>query len=138
MLGEDIAAVLPELRREAESLMVDTCRITTPGEPVWDEGDGAFTPGEPTTIYEGHCRLRKPSAAPRAVDSGEAAWDVDDYTLSLPIDGSEAVKDGHDVEMLTSAYDPAAVGLLLEVLGGHWQSQSTARRLPCRVVSRDA
>jgi hypothetical protein len=63
---------------------------------------------------------------------------VDDYTLSLPVVGSEDVANGHDVEILTSANDPAAVGMLLEVVGGHWQSQSTARRLPCKVVSRDA
>ena len=138
MLGDDVAAVLPELRREAESLMVDTCAITTPGAPTWDATNGIYTPGEPVTVYEGKCRIRKPSAAPQGADSGEAAWAVDDYVLSLPILGSESVTNGHDVEILTSANDPAAVGMMLTVSGGHWQTHSTARRLPCKVVSRDA
>lgn len=137
-LNDAIAAELPALRREAESLMVDTCRITGAGAPVWNDTDGVYAPGEPTTVYEGKCRLRKPSAAPRDVDSGEAGWAVDDFVLSLPVLGSETVANGHGVEILTSQNDPAAVGMLLEVTGGHWQSQSTARRLPCKVVSRDA
>jgi len=138
MLGDAVAAELPYLRAQAESLMVDTCRITGDGTPVWNDTDGVFVPGARVTVYEGKCRLRKPSAAPRDVDSGEAGWAVADFVLSLPIDGSEAVANGHAVEILTSANDPAAVGLLLEVQGGHWQSQSTARRLPCKVVTRDA
>lgn len=139
MLGDAIAAELPALRREAESLMVDSCRITADGSaPVWDDATGTYTPATGATVYEGRCRLRKPSAAPRDVDSGEAGWAVDDYVLSLPVDGSEAVAGGHTVEVLSSANDPAAVGMLLEVQGGHWQSQSTARRLPCKVVTRDA
>jgi hypothetical protein len=138
MLSWDVAAELPGLRAEAEALMVDTCRVTAAGAPVWDDANGVYTDGAPTTIYEGKCRLRRPSAAPQVTDSGEAAWAVDLYVLSLPVVGSEAVVDGHDVEMLTSANDPAAVGLRLTVQGGHWQSQSTARRLPCKVVTRDA
>lgn len=118
--------------------MVDTCLITTEGDPVWDEADGIFTTGEPFTVYDGPCRLRKPSAAPQGVDVGEAGWAVDDYVLSLPVAGSENVADGHTVEIVTSVNDPAAVGLLLTVSGGHWQTNSTARRLPCKVVSRDA
>ena len=86
-LHDAIAAELPYLRAQAESLMVDTCEITAAGEPVWDEGDGIFTPGAATTVYEGKCRLRKPSAAPRDTESGETTWAVDDYVLSLPVVG---------------------------------------------------
>ena len=137
MLGEDIAAHLPELRAHAESLMQDTCRVTSAGAPVWNDTTGTYAPGTASTVYEGKCRLRKPSAAPQGVESGEAAWTVDDYVLSLPLVGSEDVAGGHDVEIVT-ALDPAAVGLLLTVTGGHWQTHSTARRIPCRVVARDA
>ena len=137
MLGDAIAAALPELRAHAESMMVDTCRVTADGTAVWDDETGTYTPGEGSTVYEGKCRLRKPSAAPRDADAGETAWTVDDYVLSLPVIGSEGVADGQEVEILSSAFDPAAVGLRLTVLGGHWQTQSTARRVPCRVVTRD-
>ncbi len=138
VIGDTLAAALPGLRAEAESLMVDTCRVTTPGTATWDDSTGIYTDGTPTTIYEGKCRLRRPAAAPQGVDVGEAAWAVDQYVLSLPVEGSEDVADGHDVEILTSANDPAAVGLTLTITGGHWQSQATARRLPCKVVTRDA
>jgi hypothetical protein len=137
-LADDVAAALPGLRAEAESLMVDTCRVTTPGAPVWNDTDGVYDEGAPVTLYEGKCRLRKPSAAPQTTDAGEASWAVDAYVLSLPVVGSSSVTDGNDVEMLTSANDPAAVGLRLTVSGGHWQTNSTARRLPCKVVTRDA
>lgn len=132
------ARVVARGRAAAEALMVDTCRITGPGEPVWDDANGVYTDGTPTTIYEGKCRLRKPAAAPQSADAGEAAWAVDQYVLSLPVVGSEDVADGHDVEMLTSELDAAVVGLLLTVSGGHWQTHSTARRVPCRVATRDA
>ena len=138
MLGESIAAELPLIRAQAESLMVDSCRITAPGAPTWDDATGTYTPGAGATVYEGKCRLRKPSAAPQNVDAGEAGWAVDDYVLSLPVLTSAGVKDGHEVEILSSVFDPAAVGLLLTVSGGHSQTHSSARRLPCKVVSRDA
>ncbi len=138
MLGYDVASSLPGLRAEAESLMVDTCRITTPGTATWDDSTGVYTDGAPTTIYEGKCRLRRPAAAPQTTDAGEAAWAVDLYVLSLPVDGSEDVADGHDVEILTATNDPDLVGLTLTVTGGHWQTHATARRLPCKVVTRDA
>lgn len=118
--------------------MVDTCRVTTPGAPVWDDSTGTYTEGAPTTVYEGACRIRKPAAAPQNADAGEASWAVDQYVLSLPIAGSSDVTDGNDVEILTSANDPATVGLLLTVSGVHVQTHSTARRVPCKVVTRDA
>lgn len=137
-LGDDIAAVLPELRAQAESMMVDTCRITHPGASVWDDETGTYTPGEPVTVYEGKCRLRRPAPAPQSTDAGETEWAVDVLVLSLPIAGSEDVADGNTVTMLTSANDPAMVGLELSVQGGHWQTNSTARRLPVKVVTHDA
>lgn len=140
MLGQEIEAVLPELRAQAESLMVDTCRITADGEGEgdWNDANGTYDQPERVTVYEGKCRLRRPSAAPRDADSGEALWSVDDYVLSLPVEGSEDVADGHAVEMVSSSLDAAVVGLELTVAGGHWQSHSTARRVPCKVVTRDA
>lgn len=137
-LGAELAAALPGLRVQAESLMGSTCRVTTPGTATWDDSTGVYTEGTPTTVYEGKCRLRRPAAAPQGLESGEAAWAVDQYVLSLPVVGSEDVEDGMDVEILTSANDSALVGLTLTVAGGHWQTDSTARRLPCKVASRDA
>jgi len=46
-LGDDIAAELPALRREAEALMVDSCTITRAGSggSTIDENTGAVIPG---------------------------------------------------------------------------------------------
>ena len=142
-LGEAIARKLPRLRAEAESMMVDTCRVTHTATGTWV--GGVFTPGATSTIYQGRCRLRRPAAAPQVTEAGETTWAVDTLVLSLPMAAGPddtgdpaAVADGHDVEMLTSPNDPAKVGLALNVTSGHWQTDSTARRLPVKVVTRNA
>lgn len=138
MLADEIAAALPELRAEAEALMQDTCRVTSPGEKVWDDDEGKYVPGPPVVVYEGPCRLRNAYPAPQGVSTGETSWAVDAFVLSLPIATSGGVRDGHRVEMLTSAHDPAVVGMELVVSAPHPQTHSTARRLPVRLVTRDA
>ena len=137
-LGQAIAAALPTLRAEAESMMVDTCRITAGGSTTWDEATGVYTTTGGATVYEGACRLRMPRTTGSPADVGETTWAVDDAVVSLPIVGSEDVERGHVVEMLTSPNDADVVGLLLTVQSGHWQTNSTARRVPCKVVTRDA
>lgn len=136
MFGASIAARLPELRALAESVMVDSCVITgtTPG--AWDDETG--TTGDPVTVtfYSGRCRLRMPATNGARVQSGDASWAVDDGVLSLPVDGSEAVASGH-VAVVTLANDPASP-VSVTVQAGHVQTFSTARRLPVKLVSRDA
>lgn len=138
MLGHDIAAALPELRAHAESLMVDSCIVTRGGEPTWDDATGTYTPGAATTVYEGKCRLRNAAPAPQTADAGETVWAVDLVVVSLPVAGSEGVLDGDTVTVTASAHDPAAAGTVLTVQAAHVQTFSTARRLSCQVVSRDA
>ena len=135
-LADDIAAALPELRAQAESMMVDACLITSAGEPVWDDATGTYLPPTLTTVYEGKCRVRNANPAPQSADAGEAMWAVDLIVLSLPVSGSEAVADGHEVTF-TAARDSALLSVTAVVQAGHVQTNSTARRLPCKVVSRD-
>lgn len=136
-LGDDLAAALPELRAHAESMMRDSCVIMgaeTPGE--WSDETGSY--GDPTapTIYSGKCRLRMPRTAGSRVESGEASWAVDDGILSLPVEGSQAVAAGH-VAVVSLGNDPVA-SVTVTVQATHVQTDSTARRLPVKVVSRDA
>lgn len=139
-LASAIAAALPQLRAEAEARMTSTCTATTPGEPVWDDVAGEYTPGPVTTLYTGPCRLRMGNPAPQNADAGETTWAVDRGVLSLPIsDATSAdVVDGALVTITANPNDPAVVGLELTVLAGHFQTDSTARRLPVQVVTRDA
>lgn len=138
-LGHELAEILPELQEAAESRMTSTCTITGPGgEPVWDDETGTYitVPGE--AIYEGKCRLRWGNPAPQNASAGEAAWAVDRTgTLSLPLAGTAHVGDGAVVTITANPNDPGMVGLVLHVLTGHHQTDSTARRLPVEVVTRD-
>ena len=137
-LADDIAAVLPQMRAEAESRMLDACLITRPGaDPVWDDATGSYLPAAPVTVYAGKCRLRNANPAPQNADAGEAAWAVDQVVLSLPLDGTAAVTDGCTATITACLNDPGMVGLVLTVQAGHFQTDSTARRVPCQVVSRD-
>lgn len=137
-LGYELASALTELRAEAESRMTSTCTATLPGdEPVWDAEAGEYIADDATTIYSGPCRLRW-SPAPQDADAGEAMWSADrSGTLSTPIGGAPLV-DGALVTITTNPNDPEMVGLQLTVLGPHFQTDSTARRYPVQVVTRDA
>lgn len=139
ILDPAIEWVLPQLQAEAEERMGTTCRITRPGgEPVWDDTVGEYVtpPGE--VIYEGRCRLRWGNPAPQNASAGETAWAVDRTgTLSLPLAGTAHVGDGAVVAITANPNDPGMVGLVLHVLTGHHQTDSTARRLPVEVMTRD-
>lgn len=135
-LGERIAAALPELRAQAESTMVDSCVITASVAGAWDDATGTYGDPTDTTVYEGKCRLRMPRTTGSRVEAGGATWAVDDGVLSLPVDGSEDVTSGH-VAVVTLSNDPAAT-VTVTVQAGHVQTHSMARRLPVKLVARDA
>lgn len=139
ILNPAIAWALPELRAEAEARMTSTCVITVAGESTWDDETGEYDEPEPDTLYEGRCRLRWGNPAPQDGNAGETAWAVDRTgTLSLPIDGTAHIPDGALVTITGNPNDPDMVGLELTVLAPHFQTDSTARRLPVQVVTRDA
>lgn len=139
MIGDDLAAALPELRAQAESRMRDTCIVTGPGgEPAWDEGSGTYTTPDGATVYEGKCRVRQASPTGAQASPGDAAWSVDHAVVSLPVDGTDSIGPGHVIVITTAADEPSRAGWKFTVEAGHYQTDSTARRLPCKVVSRDA
>jgi hypothetical protein len=59
-----IRGILAMGRRMADSMMEDTCRITSDGETAWDEETLANVTGPRVTVYEGKCRLLSPYRAP--------------------------------------------------------------------------
>lgn len=118
-------------------MMVDSCIITgSGGAPVWDDATGTYTTPAAVTVYEGACRLRMPRTTGSKSEAGEASWAVDDGVLSLPVAGSEGIGAGH-VAVVTLSNDPAS-SVTVTVQAAHVQANSTARRLPVKVVSRDA
>lgn len=136
MLGDDITAVLPQLRAEAESLQTDTCTITRPGEGqgTFDPGTGTTTPPAATEVYAGQCRFRAPSLTEVNTTAGEHQWTTQDLVLSLP---ATAVGPRPDDTVVcdTSALDPALAGATFVVVAALKGSQITARRLIVREVT---
>lgn len=130
-----IGGVLRAGRRRAESMMRDTCRITRAGEKVWNEATMTYTQGDPVAVYEGKCRLLNPYRAPTTATTPGQAQTVQLARLSLPVETSAGIKEGDQVEYLTSESDPDLPGTEFKVIGGAHQSDATARRVPVEEVS---
>lgn len=129
-----IGGVLAMGRRQAESLMRDTCRITVKGPDVWDEATLTNT-ASTVTVYEGKCRLLYPYRAPTSASTPGQVESVQLARLSLPVSTSVGVREGALVEYLTSASDPDLPGRRFRVSGNAHQSDATARRLPVEETS---
>lgn len=71
MIGQDIAAALPELRAQAESLMVETCDIERMTK-VWDEGSKKSLVSWAPVHVNAPCALDIPPATSRALITDEA------------------------------------------------------------------
>ena len=136
MLGHDIAAALPELRAQAESLMTDACTITRAGSggSTIDEATGAVVPPTGTTVYDGPCRVQRPGTqtAPRA-DSGGYEVGVDTIFAQLPI-AATGIRRG-DTFTVTAASDPDLLGVDARVEANLAKTHATKRTLICEEAS---
>ena len=133
-LADDVAAVLPELRAQAEARMTDTVRIARGGTPVFDETTGTYTPGT-TTVYEGPCRLKLSSSVVSDLDAQGQLLVQQGPRLDLPIASSGAVRPGDTATITGSVNDPSSIGTVLTVSGRFVQTDATARRLPVELHS---
>jgi len=126
MLGDDIAAALPELRAHAESLMRDRCVITDPttAERAWDAATGTYGPASPVTVYAGQCRVQRGLGGTSDAQAGGATWGVNAVSVQLPITPeSSMVRRGHVVRIVD--IDPLTDADLLEM-------QATVRAVPSK------
>ena len=129
------------LQPVTESRMTDSIRFTRPGEgdPVWD-GEKYVAPE--VEVYAGKCQLSWRNPAPQEASAGDAQWAVDRTpTVKLPVSdprSSDVVDGCTGVFTAVGPRSAAKVGMVVTVLTGHWQTDSTARRIPVQVVSRDA
>ena len=123
-------------RAAAESLMLDTCTITRRGgERTWDEESGTYTDAEPTTVYEGRCKVQTRNVSVSEVDAGEREVGVLAWEVHLPVVGSEGVRRGDTVTVTAAVFDAALVGRVFTVSGPHVGTAKTARRLPVEAVA---
>ena len=127
-------SVLARGRRMAERRMTDTCLITRRGPAVLDEATGKKTPTT-VVVYQGKCEFRAAQVQATTAEQSGQQLVVQDATLKLPIATSTAVSKDHDVEILTSATDPALVGLKARIVGPFASAYTTARRFPVTVTT---
>jgi hypothetical protein len=122
-----------------ESIFLDTCEITRPGEgdPVFDEETGQYTYPDPVVVYTGPCRLQvKVDINSNVVETtaGEREWTYLTATLQLPYVGSEDIRPDNVAKILTSAHDDTLPGRLYNVQGIYHKSDATHRRYRVREV----
>lgn len=127
-LAADLSAALPFLQAEAESLMVDTCIIDRPGEPVTDPETGAVMPSH-SVVYEGKCKVQQTLAQSSSKEAGSAVFNVQTSRVDLPV-GVGPVKTGDRVLMVAVRFDPALAGSLFRVKELFKKSWPTAQRIP--------
>lgn len=132
MLGFELFEI-QDLRREAESLMVDACTVTRGGGGrVLDEATGTYVITAGALLYDGRCRVRPVDNTDRVVQSAGDAVSLFRYRLSVPV-GAEAFEVDDKVTVTSAAADSAIVGLVLRVRQAQLGSTVTARRLECEV-----
>jgi hypothetical protein len=119
-------------RQAAEALMVDTCRITSGGEPITNADTGVVTTTR-TTIYEGPCKVQSKAAAITSAEAGGAAFTVVSREVHIPTNAAE-ILDGHEVEITGSLLNSFTVGKVYRVEGFTPDSFDTAYRLPVKEI----
>ena len=119
-------------RREAESLMVDTCTISRPGEPVTDPDTGNVTDSM-TTIYTGICKVASKDSSVASPDVAGASFTVVSRQVHVPA-GVADIQDGDVVTVTASLLNPFGVGKQYRVEGFEPDSFETAARLPVKIL----
>lgn len=121
-------------RRAAERLMVDRCRITEPsGELVTNPDTGVVTRAR-VTVYEGKCKTKTQALAASNPEAGEHSFTVISREVHIPANAAD-VKDGQEVEMLTSTNNAFLPGKVFTVMGYAGDSYDTAMRLPVKEIT---
>ena len=137
-----IAANMPRLRRNAESLMTDTIRVVRPGGVTVDPETGAETTGG-QTLYEGPGKVQTAGgmASQMSTASGETTnlggivpeWSL---YLHLPV-GVTGLRE-KDVAVVVASADPDLVGRHLRLV--NMQSEktyATARRWNVQEIPKE-
>lgn len=124
-LGDAIAAALPELQAQAESMMTDTCRVTRLGAAEWVTGaDGIERPPGPVTVYEGQCKVQTFQPYEQTPEVGGSMEVVQRYNLHLPVSAGP-FQVGDLIERTT----PGKPARHWRVGGLHEKTHQTSQRL---------
>ncbi|MEV7606115.1 DUF6093 family protein [Paenarthrobacter sp. NPDC089322] len=124
--------VLAMGRAAAESLMLDACTITRPGEPITDPDTGVVTNGS-TLVYAGRCKVQSKDSSVSSPEAGGHSFTVVSRQVHVPAESADVRDD--DVVTITAARTPQLVGKVYRVDGFTPDSFDTAFRLPVREVT---
>lgn len=127
-LASDLSAALPFLQAQAESLMLDSCIIDRPGEPVTDPETGAVTPSY-TPVYEGKCKVQLGASQAASPEAGGAVFNVQRSRLDLPI-GVGPIETGDRVRITAARFNPALADNVYRVTELFEKTWQTAQRIP--------
>ncbi len=140
MIGEILAGVVPFLREQADSAMLDTCTIDRPGATVTDPATGDVT-NTPTRIYPtfgqviagdpGKCKVQSKDAATSSPEAGGHTFTVVSRQVHIPANTAD-VKDGDVVTITASRLNSFTVGKQYRVEGFTPDSFDTAARMPVK------
>jgi hypothetical protein len=131
-LGLAITEALPDLRAQALSLMVDTGRISRATGSVFDIDTGVVTPGAFTTIHEGPCRLRMPTAVETERLFGDTQVTVTRFVAVFPHDVYGVVVD--DIVTITVTDDEDAADRQFKVSAGPAGTDLVSKSFGCEAV----
>jgi len=136
-LGADIAAALPGLRAQAESLMEDTIAVDrATGETTIDPVSLAEVPAY-EAVWSGPGRIQRSGAlAPSEQSPGGYEFGLNSVLVQLPVTSS-GIRRG-DVVTVTAVgpvSDPALLGLVATVQADLTKTHPTKRTLVCEGVS---
>jgi hypothetical protein len=125
-------AVVLAGRTEAEALMLDTCTITRPGEPVTDPDTGDVT-NSAETVYAGKCKVQSKDSATSSPEAGEHTFTVVSRQVHIPANAAD-VHDGDVVTITASRLNAFTVGKQYRVSGFTPDTFDTAFRMPVKEI----
>lgn len=123
MLGDDIAAALPQLREHAESMMRDQCVVTRVTGATADPDDREVPVRTP--IYTGRCRVQANQRVDASPEVGGATVTVQRYEIQVPISAGP-IRIGDLIAVADRKF---------RVTGLHLKTHQTAQRLPVEEVT---
>ena len=136
MIGDDIAAVLPELRREAESLMVDTLVVEHQTGTTVDPDSLAEVPTF-SEVYSGKGRIQRSGAlSPSDQVAGGFEFGIGTPLAQLPLSATGIRKgDRVTVTAVGPLTDPDLLGIVATVQANLTKTHPTKRTLVCEEVA---
>lgn len=132
-LGTDALAALPALQSAAESMMLDTCTISSETQGAFDTTAGTY-PTTSTVIYTGKCQIKVGTRAALGAEAAGQLLLTLDAVVKVPLTGTETVGKGHIVQVTASVTDPALVGFRARITGPFAQTFATCRRFTVEVI----